>query len=33
LTRPVIDKYKNEFGKEWTQAIYMSLMQNEMKKF
>jgi tripartite ATP-independent transporter DctP family solute receptor len=33
LTRSVIEKNKDAVGKEWTQALYLSLMQNEMKRF
>lgn len=33
LTRPIIEKYKVEYGKEWTQAMYLSMMNNEIEKF
>jgi tripartite ATP-independent transporter DctP family solute receptor len=33
MTRPIIEKYKHEFGTEWAQAMYMGMMQNEVAKF
>jgi tripartite ATP-independent transporter DctP family solute receptor len=33
ITRPIIDKYKKEFGEEWTLALYLGMVDNELTKF
>lgn len=33
ITRPIIEQYKHEFGKEWSADLYFGLMANELNRF
>jgi tripartite ATP-independent transporter DctP family solute receptor len=33
ITRPVIEKYKKEFGREWVDALYFAMASVELKRF